>query len=64
MAATSPAVYARPPSVTATMWTEKKAGPGGEVFPPDTRNSWTAALPPGAKAEAAARNSFTHSGSE
>jgi hypothetical protein len=39
IAAISRAVYALPPPVTATMWTEKKTGPGGEVFPSASRNS-------------------------
>jgi len=31
IAAISRAEYARPPPVAATMWTEKKTGPGGEM---------------------------------
>lgn len=64
ISAISRAVYARPPPVTATMWTEKKTGPGGEVFPSASRNSWTAARPPGTSAERARRSSFTQSDPE
>src|SRR3989304_1572848 len=46
IAAISRDVYARPPPVTATMWTEKKTGPGGGGFPSARRDTRAPTTPP------------------